>query len=120
MTERQKIEMGKEYVTRDGRKARVLCVDRKEQHPVLALIDSDGRESAACYRADGFYYTNGTPSDLDLLPAPKRYEGWVNVYHGGSCSGKMYDTKHEADLAARGTRIACIHISFTEGEGLKP
>lgn len=51
-----KIEVGKTYETRDGRLARVICVDRKfiGDAPVIALVtNDDGMEWACGYNAEG-------------------------------------------------------------------
>lgn len=52
-----KISMDKQYRTRDGREVRVLCVDRNNQHPVVALINNVGISS---YTETGEYYAGGT------------------------------------------------------------
>lgn len=45
---------------------------------------------------------------------PVVHEVWTNIYnkHGG------YKTKEEADRGAARGRIACVKLTFTEGEGL--
>lgn len=58
-----KIQMDKQYRTRDGREVRVLCVDRNSKHPVIALINNVGINS---YTETGEYYAGGT-SVHDLI-----------------------------------------------------
>lgn len=48
--------------------------------------------------------------------APKKQTVWVNVYQGWISN--QYKTKQEADSDSSRIRIACIPITFTEGEGL--
>ena len=68
-----------------------------------------------------------TESSLDLIniPEPKRSgEVWVNIY--GSYEVRVHNTRQEADESADGksqfegkTRIACVRVPWTEGEGLE-
>lgn len=59
------IEMGKKYKTRDGRNARVLCVDFKSNAPVIALISyPNGKELALNFDKNG---VKGSDQNLDLI-----------------------------------------------------
>ena len=45
---------GKPVCTRDGRKARIICFDRKDNTPIVALIERvDGIEILQCFYNDG-------------------------------------------------------------------
>jgi hypothetical protein len=73
------IEMHKNYITRVGVPARILCVDRNhETHPVVALILWEMCEGADLssipntFTADGFYESPENPSKYDLL----EYNPW--------------------------------------------
>src|SRR5690606_24657128 len=60
-----KLEVGKKYVTLDGRIARVICTDAIGDYPVVALfMRDDGTEVAQQYLADGRYQDEGTYIDL--------------------------------------------------------
>lgn len=49
---------GKPVCTRDGRKARIICFDKEDIRPIVALIKSDkGGESAYYYYTDGMTLT---------------------------------------------------------------
>jgi hypothetical protein len=118
------IRMDKEYVTRDGRAVRVLCVDAKRTvYPVAALCQDAGGEALLSYTATGAYYPK-EESALDLIPKPVKHTRtvWVNVYPAGANSGFFADSKKRADdLAGHSPhRIACKEITFEfeEGEGL--
>ena len=73
---------GKPVCTRDGRKARIICFDRIDAKPILALVPStDGKgEDAFDYFVSGKRIANSLESDLDLMMLPEKKEGWVNVY----------------------------------------
>lgn len=78
------IDWTKPVQTRDGRKARVICTDRKaKEHSIVALImQSCGREDAYVYSTEGRF----TDVDLgmDLINVPQRHKhadviiAWAN------------------------------------------
>ena len=60
----------------------------------------------------------------EITPPPKTFSRYVNVYvddHGIPFVGELFSSKKCANEAGGGckARIACIKISWTEGEGLK-
>ena len=64
----------RKVVTRDGRKARILCTDVKRAlYPVLALVDNGSYEVPASYTKNGEYYTGGKRS-FDLLFGSEKHE----------------------------------------------
>lgn len=86
------------------------------------------------FRGLSKYHKQETPDWKDLLdetdcmPAFNRdaYEwrvkpttriGWINIYPCGSV-GDFYNSKNQADKECQPNRIACILITYTEGEGL--
>lgn len=55
--------------TRDGRKARIICTDRKGDFPVVALVEKSGDENvevASIYTKKG-KFNRGCESDSDLF-----------------------------------------------------
>ena len=82
---------GKPVCTRDGHKARIICFDRKDNTPIVALIECDNHaEILQCVYNDGkcFHYDT---SNNDLMMLPEKKEGWVNLY-----KERIYSTKEEA------------------------
>lgn len=57
---------------------------------------------------------------LERLEAPKEHSLWLNVYplEPGYCRVATSRSRAEADWHASDDRIACINITFKEGEGL--
>ncbi len=51
--------------------------------------------------------------DYRIKPEPKKM--WVNVYPS---YGTVRFSRQCADAAANSTRIACVEVTYTEGEGL--
>lgn len=92
---------GEPVQTRDGRAARIICLDRLgEDCPIVALVkDSEGYENMYAYTTTGAF-TPMADCTLDLVMVPVQREGWVNVYSNKYCNvftGKcVYETEAEA------------------------
>lgn len=112
----QKAKEGKPVCTRDGRKARIVCFDKADERPIVALISDNGSEFVYEYLINGKCYKNKDDSN-DLMMLPEKKEGWVNIDKGGS--GKIavsspYSTKEEAIHNDNETTIDTIKISWEE------
>lgn len=99
-------KQGHPVCTRDGRKARIICFDRKSlHHPIVALITNDANcEQCEYYKENGTYSGSSTTKcDVDLMMASQKHEGWVNIYayaktgtkHVGE---KIFDTEKDAQI----------------------
>lgn len=93
----------RKVVTRDRKAtARIICTDCKSEYPVIALLSySEHSEGCEAYTKDGRFSIDGE-SNSDLLFAPEKKEGWVNVYKiadtdqlEASC---IFNTKEEAEF----------------------
>lgn len=78
---------GQPVCTRDGRKVRIICFDKGGGFPLVALIRKEGEisEEIRTYTVNGissisFNKRHPHESDDDLMIAPRRKEGWINVY----------------------------------------
>ena len=105
---------GKPVCTRGGKKARIICFDRKFYHdgynyPIVAMAndnDNDNdNELIHAYTQDGLLVGN-MEGELDLMMLPEKKEGWVNVYR--DCDGanitkddNIYSSKEVAMAAAQ-------------------
>lgn len=67
--------------TRDGRRARILCFDFKDDYfPICAAVENeDGIESSEEYTLDGRYIGGKVNNNADLMMAQEKHEGWVNI-----------------------------------------
>ena len=66
---------------RSGSDVRIICTDKKGEFPIVALVedDDDEGEFTICYRKTGrFLIERESPNDLVF--APTKQEGWVNIY----------------------------------------
>ena len=106
---------GNPVCTRDGRKARIICFDRKDIKPIVALVTfingTSVIEKAFYYFEDGYHLSKNDNNIYDLMMLPEKKERWVNVY-----KDSVYNTKEEA-LAGRSEcrgYIDTIKVSWEE------
>lgn len=67
-------------VTRDGRKARILCCDlNNDMYTVVAAVKDGNVEVPITLTKQG-KAIQGRDSSSDLFFAPEKHEVWVNVY----------------------------------------
>ena len=100
--------------TRDGKKVIIYCVDAPGEYQIHGRIEDDNYPRT--WRLDG-RDTSLESTGYDLVNIQQKVEKWANVYTHFR-TGYLYPTKSEADRSAEPDRIACIKVSFEEGEGL--
>ena len=95
----------RKVVTRDGRRVRIICTDRRDLNfPIVTLIERELGEGEGeviyAHTKDGIY-CNTCPTTYDLFFAPETHEGWINVYRHSdgvhACAGAVYDSKEDAE-----------------------
>jgi hypothetical protein len=57
-------------------------------------------------------------SDCDYRIKPEAKTGWINIYPDYCRSSEIYKSNESARLGSGKERVACIEISYFEGEGL--
>lgn len=108
---------GKPVCTRDGRKARIICFDRKllfkgVSYPIIALVEDTAKEETVYgYNEKGkvIIEDDATYKD-DLMMLPQKKEGWVIIHKEA-----IYD-KETAEKIARETTANVIRIQKIEWE----
>ena len=92
----------RDLVTRDGRKARILCCDLKtNSYPVVAAVMNNRIELPLTYTEQGKVFP-GHDSQEDLFFASEKHEVWTNVYRRsnedayGIGFGCTYSSEEEA------------------------
>ena len=115
------LKVGKEVVTRDGRKGRVICTDynspEKRDYPIICLIDDGLAEKIEIYTKSGEYELDYF-DDIDIFLPPKTE--YVNIYYnsiGNSyyCGESYDDKKHakvEVDSKLRVKYIKTIEVEL--------
>ena len=76
----------RKVVTREGRSARILCVDKKGGDlPIIALIQQCTRDNEiiGTFTKEGKWSIALEEHPNDLFFAPEKHEGWINVYKWG-------------------------------------
>lgn len=92
---------GNPVCTRDGRKARIICFDLKnDEYPIVAAVENDSSETLFSYTTNG-EIADGIESDKDLMMLPEKKEGWVNIYKEG-IDQYIYNNE-KAALSRRGS-----------------
>ena len=91
----------RDLVTRNGRKARIICKDRVSKScPLVVLVTmEDGEEIPFTYHTDGKFYHG--ENELDLFFIPEKHEGWINLYRNEDgiswISPNYFKSKEEAE-----------------------
>lgn len=105
-------------MTRDGRKARIVCTDMKNKQPILALITEGNREDIRFYSQNGVWCNDFLNHKLDLVFAPIKKKGWINIFR---CKtelyiGDVFETKEEAEKMGKLSKnyITTIKIEWEE------
>ena len=90
----------RKLITRDGRNARIICTNAKNDYPIVALIEMpNGKERQPCgYKKDGTYLI-GENLSCDLFFAPEKHEGYINIF--GDCNSyagtDIFESKEDAE-----------------------
>ena len=103
-------------VTRDGREVRIICTDKKNDCPIVALVKSpDGKELTFSYTKEGEYFP-GASDDKDLFFPPEKKTGWINIWEGVKVGDRYCgNTIHTSEEEAKGRgSIATIKIEWEE------
>ena len=120
-----KLEAGKYYKTRDGRKAKIVSEispspfnHTVSTYPFMGWVE--GYTAAISWTAQGSYIEQDwskADSDSDLVAEwkePVKVEGWVNVYPHGFT--RIRASREIADNMAGAGRITCVYVSGEEDE----
>ena len=105
-------------MTRDGRKARILCTDMKNIQPVVALVTEEDREDIHFYYQNGVWCNDFPNHKLDLFFAPDKKEGWINIFRCKTdlYTGDVFETKEESEKMGKLSKdyITTIKIEWEE------
>lgn len=105
-------DLSKPVQTRDGRKARVVCTDRKGIYPVIALIDVV--EDVRAYRSDGSALV-GMISDSDLVNIPVRTSMWRAIFDNNNISYACGSWSEARSYFQAGT-VAVLELIYDDGK----
>jgi hypothetical protein len=111
-----KISMGKQYATRDGRDVRIYATDGRGVFPVHGAIMGDDKWCLSQWDPDGKRFSKlDSSSDLIEVKPRIKIERWVVIY----CDGTSITLSTPPSLN-EDERFAVKHIVFEveKGEGL--
>lgn len=78
----EKAKAGYPVRTRDGHEARIICFDREDDYPIVALVKDADNEIIFSYDNMGRYDNDGKERMCDLFMKAIRQEAWINLYKG--------------------------------------
>lgn len=93
---------GEPVVTRDGKRARIVCWDMKGNYPLIVIAPNyDETEGVYAIGINGCF--NARESNLDLFMAPKPIKKWRVVYRGAddNAAQRDFETREEAYTFAK-------------------
>ena len=105
----------RKVVTRNGLPVRIICTDRKDKWPIVALVTDDDTERIYPYSSDGI--SSLSLPEFDLFFATKKKTGWVNIYNRAARGcGLIYESEEKAKLNANKdkTYIVTTKIEWEE------
>lgn len=110
---------GKPVCTRSGKKARIVCFDRKDKrYPIIALLHEGEEEIINIYTIKGKYndINEKNKHPKDLMMAPIKREGWINIYKTmfSQIYSLVYDTKKEALASRNENHVATVKVEWEE------
>ena len=100
-------KQGKPVCTRDGRKARIICFDKKGKHPIVSLVENGDKEVVNNHYNDGKYWQEQYPEN-DLMMLPEKKEGWVVIRRSD-----IYENEGQAKEAMLNSHIAVMIKKIT-------
>ena len=97
----------RQVVTRDGRKARIICTDRAglNAKPIVALITLPNGDEVIKTFWDNGIETAGSEDKNDLFFAPTKHTDYINLYFnegGYFLGGGVYTSEEKAKYIAIG------------------
>lgn len=120
------VDWMKPVQTRDGYPIRVFCFDRVAPSdgggPIVGMVTKDGYGYVRSWFVDGRQIPCRETCE-DAINVPVKHEGYLNVYRHNNGSGEPAFTvgsesltRKGADAIASPSRIACVKVTFMEGQ----
>ena len=116
-------KLGKPVCTRDGRKARIICFDKrnnKTEYPIIALVETDEMEEIFLYTDNGEYLKDKCDDERDLMMLPEKKTMWANIYRNKTNNyvfGELYPTEEiaiESKATMERDYITTVKIEWEE------
>ena len=116
------IDPNKKYRTRNGREVRIYATDGNRMYPIHGAVKYDDGWVGHVWTEEGKYHSPDIDHFRDLVDVPTKHTRWLNINRDSAGDvwphPGFYATKGSADHFASACRVACIEVTFHEGEGL--
>lgn len=101
--------------TRDGRKVRIICTDKRGLYPIVALISDGDGESCGTHTGDGKFSINREGDDpRDLINVPECKTLWANVYDG--CVSRTFHSRQDASGSRGADARGLVSLTVEDGK----
>lgn len=117
----EEAKAGKPVCTIEGKPARIVCFDVKnDKYSIAALIDFGEKEDVYCFTSDGKFIENDEHHLYNLVMLPVKKEGYINIYTDGPnfkerrTDPTIFNTLKEAEEGAFSDCITTIKIEWEE------
>lgn len=109
------LDLTKPLQTRLGEKAELVYDGLTGDWPLAVVVHlHSGKIAVRTYTREGVFHDDAT-SISNLVNVPETRTFWLNIYENRQ-SG--HPNRRLADYYANPDRIACIEVTYAEGEGL--
>lgn len=106
---------GHPVCTRDGRKVRILCFDRKgSYYHIVALVEDISEKEEVVVYPDTGRYDDSRKSEDDLMLYTEMRTGYINVYNERVVGPVIYKTEEEARKFAEPSVKETIKIEYSK------
>ncbi len=118
----ERAKAGDPVETVRGNNVRILCFDRQHLYcPMVGIVtDTGSTEDIFTWTINGKVNISGGNSLYDLVMAPVKKEGWLNIFKNAdgenSFYGGIYKTEQDAkiNIASSLSHLATIKIEWSE------
>ncbi len=114
----------KQIVTRDGYPVKIMCTNfHLSGYPIVAEIDDKeyGTKQSWTFDKNGQYDMCGKNHRKDLFFAPKKHEGWINIFKISNDiavlgQSSIFESKEDAEKNGKDCEyyVATIKIEWEE------
>lgn len=109
-------DLTKPVQTRNGRPARIVSTSLRGPYPIAAIVSLEGgHEAVISLTPEGRFTVGDGECAFDLVNVPETHTFWLNIYENRMF---RHPSRGRANLLAEADRIACVEVTYTEGEGL--
>lgn len=111
--------------TKDGRKVRLLCFDRKttNSYHIIGLLDTGELELVFSWTTNGVYESLLNDHGLNLVMSPVKKEGWIVLYPiepwrestiAKQTRGVYYDKKEAEKVRGNDLSLPVVKVEWEE------